>query len=321
MRGLLLTVLISVMACPVFERYDGLQATTVQQPEKPVVIPTTAIVSADIFPPLRAKHNFTFQVTFDPPPRLYGEGSIEAWFECEPSSSRDVFVSVTGDEPCKVPATPIKPRDGIAAYDMTLPISEKMEPGKWRLTQIDITQDKPHIIPFSGVAAFAIEPLHPIKLVDIQRPKSVEAGQLFTVRITVDGYPNEAYDDCGAFLGIQLNPAPHEQSSEEQMEPTKRSYEFSSRYYPDTPGGQVQGEVLYRVGVVGSGDKMGGCRAPNLEGDRKFELDVTPAQKSCRKGSTPVARTQSGPLAESKKLDELAGCHCSQKYRTCSRGP
>jgi hypothetical protein len=256
------------------------------------VTPTKAVVEAAEPQTLRAKNNFTFRITVDPAPQRYNEGWIEAWFECEPSSSGDLFASDMGDQFCKVPARPVKPHDGLATYDMILPITEKMVPGKWKLTQIDITQDKPHIIPFSGVAAFNIAPLHPIKLIDIQHPRSVEAGQSFTIKITVGDYPKDAYEDCAVWLGIRLTPAPHKQATDEEIKPDQRSYEFSSRFYPDTPGGRVEGEVTYTGGVVGSGDRLFGCRYPRPDGDRKFEFDLLPSKGLVTPTSAEVTVTR-----------------------------
>lgn len=239
-------------------------------------IPNKAVVQGGSSGPLRAGENYTFEIVLDPPPQRYEEGWIEAKFECEPSPVADVFVS-SMDQLCKVSAT-AKPRNGQTTYDLTLQINELMTPGKWKLVSLSLSQATTHVIPFTGVASFDIPPLHPIKLVDIQRPATTEAGQRLVVKVTVDGYPKDAYKECGVFLGIQLKPPPHEQPADQQIIPNRKSYEFSFRYYPDTPPGPITGQVTDSGRVVEGGPLTSSCRRPALEGNRQFEFAVTSAK-------------------------------------------
>lgn len=255
----------------------GLLATLPSAASAQEQIPNKATVQGGSSGPLRAGDNYTFTVVLDPPPQRYEEGWIEAQFECEPSRAADVLLSPMQDPLCKAGAS-IKPRNGETTYDLTLPISEPMTPGKWKLVNLSLSQATTHVIPFTGVATFDIAPLHPIKLVDIRPPATVEGGQRFVVEVTVDGYPKDAYKDCGVFLGIQLNPAPHEQPLDQQITSDRNSYEFSSRYLPDIPAGPITGEVTYSGKVVEGGNFMLGCRYPRLEGNRKFEFAITSAK-------------------------------------------
>lgn len=254
----------------------GLLATFPSAATAQEQIPNKAVVQGGSSGPLRAGENYTFTVVLDPPPQRYEEGWIEAHFECEPSRVADVFVSQM-DQLCKVSAT-TKPRNGKATYDLTLQINELMTPGKWKLVSLSLSQATTHVIPLTGVATFDIAPLHPIRLIDIQPPATVEAGQRFVVKVTVDVYPKDAYKECGVFLGIQLNPPPHEQPPEQQITPNRGSYEFPFRYFSDTPAGPIMGQVTDSGRVVEGGPLTSSCRRPAVEGNRQFGFAITSAK-------------------------------------------
>lgn len=165
-------------------------------------IPTTTSVGATVVPPLRAGDSFTFQLTLNEPPRRYNEGTIEAWFECEPVSL-DLFTG-PGEEWCRRPAF-AKPVDGQTTYDVNLPISEPMKPGKWRLVSLDLVQAGPHPIAVSGGVTFEVTHLHPMTVADVQPPKSAEAGKQFVIKVILAADSGDTYKDCANFSALPWN--------------------------------------------------------------------------------------------------------------------
>jgi hypothetical protein len=250
-----------------------------QQTGNTLVVPDKASVTAEHSQRLVPYDDFKFQLHFYPAPDGYGEGKISAVFKNEgspPSSER--FSSQS--QPRVVVPVSAELHDGQAIYTLDLTIRESMSPGKWKLTELSLGRSTPKIIPISEDVSFVVADLQPLK-VHVQAPSSVEAGNEYTLTVTLESYPVDISKNCKLQLSLLLRQGgPNGRGLDPlraDMVPEQLSYKFSHQFESDIPSGPW--EVAVEDSAYNSNDPDEGCWYPQLQGNVRVAFNIEPARK------------------------------------------
>jgi hypothetical protein len=222
--------------------------------------------------------SLTFVVHFDRAPQHYDGGTVGARFEkVTDTSSSELYNYV---EPLgSMAGAGAALINGQRDYILTLPISEWMAPGKWRMVSIGLGETVGKTFPVPESVSFEIPSLRPFR-VHFQAPKSVVAGQRFVFKITLDEYPNDLYKECALGLSVQLKsdalnhwgtPPPDAVI----LKPGQLSYEIPYSFKSDYPGSAWQAELQHGAGPADPSVHFG-CRYPRMEGDTHASFVVEP---------------------------------------------
>jgi len=248
-----------------------------------LVTPGTASVTAGESQRLMPGQEFTFQLRFDPAPDGYGKGRINFRFQrvlpqVPSGHSLSGFEQTTAGGGTEL-------HDGQAIYTLSMPIIDSMLPGTWKLVEVTLGKNvqKPVLIP--GDTTFEIPQVPPVVL-HVQAPGSVRAGQRYTFKVTLDGYPKGLAQGCVPVLRGDLRQAspygdfnPNDfnvQVNEIEIKPDRHSYELSGFFDPDLPGGPWKG-MVYVFAMPTEHMTLRVCRSPQNNGDVRFNFTVEPA--------------------------------------------
>jgi hypothetical protein len=258
-------------------------AVTAQEPGPLLVTPDKASVTAGESQRLTPGQPYIFQLRFNPPPEGLGGGKINYRFQrVDPPASSGSSYSIYGQT---TTGGETELHDGQAIYTLSLPTTDLMLPGKWKLVEVTLGRNiqKPVLIPENII--FEIPEISSVVL-HVQVPKNVKAGQRFTIKIKVDEYPKGLAQGCVPMLAGYLHQArPNGQPNpgafnipinRVELKPDRHSYEMSGSLDPDIPSGPWQGEVS--VSAIPLDFRMHRfCRSPQNKGDVRFTFTVEPA--------------------------------------------
>jgi hypothetical protein len=266
------------IAAMVFGGFLGLAATA-QEVGPSLVTPSTASVSAETAHQLLPGQAFDFLLHFDPPPDGYGGGKITFRFQrvippTPPGRARyqDLdLADVSGAAEL---------HDGQAIYTLSLPISDEMSRGTWKLVEVSLGKDFMRPVPISEDIKFQIPEIPPVVL-HTQTPGKTRAGRRFTFKVTIDEYPRNLAEGCVPTLGGVLRPAVEPGNiragaDEVELQRDRHSYELSGLIDADVPDGPWIGIVSLRAKPSDPAHR-GFCRSPQNLGDMRFYFDVEPA--------------------------------------------
>jgi len=228
-------------------------AVAAQQTNTQLVTPNTASVNASEHLRLVQGDKHDFQLQFSRAPIGYeGWGKIHYLFQNVMSASSQAYLGLYNQVEAQGQT---ELHDGQFIYQLPLSINDEMLPGTWRLTKVTIVgRHSQSIISIPDNVTFEIipSPISPPTLVHIQAPKSVTAGQRFTFKIIMDEYPKGLHQGCGLMLAGILSPVGQSGTPASEayhlgqilLKPDLHSYEMSSSFDPDLPGGLWRGEIL-----------------------------------------------------------------------------
>jgi hypothetical protein len=259
--------------------------TAAQESQKPPVASVSASESRTLLP----GDHFTVYIHFDRAPRDYRGASVFGSFELvgEPTAN---FPKSAVDTPTKQSwSEPAQLKDDKADYELNLSVSQAMWPGKWKLAKIVLGRYQ-QPIPFSGEISFEIPGLPPISA-QAHSPGKLEAGQKYTLVVTLVRYPQDLQKGCALAISVSIKEvSPASQTFAEfrqDLVSNRLSYEFSKDVPPDFPGGKFEGEVIafpYRTD-----DNRDGCWYPQLIGETRFSFTIEPDRKLVTPTSAAVA--------------------------------
>jgi hypothetical protein len=252
---------------------------------------------------LRPGDTFIFQLRFDVAPEGFGMGSILCEFkkvdELQPSPNDGQYTA----------AKTIDLHDGQGIYTVDLPITVWMQPGKWKLVRVSIGRSDPKPMSIPDNVTFEIPTLPPV-VVKTEGPASVNAGQVFPIKVTLDRFP-EIEGNCAlAFSGMiyrgesrptstyrldahltPMKPAP--------LNPKQLAYELSGALAPDIPTGAWGGDVGFTQ-IAGPTGRPDPCRYSELKGNTHFTFVVKPSPNLVTPSSATV-------LVNPSQIDLLRG--------------
>jgi hypothetical protein len=246
-----------------------------------IQIPSVASVKAGGSQRLVAGQSFVFQLHFDPAPDHYGGGRITYTFKNDHIAG-GIGLDESGGQ--------TELHDGQGIYTISLPITDQMNPGKWKLTEVTLGNRAPKPVPVRDNVAFEV-PALPRTLIQIEAPKTVTAGQRLVVKVNLVEFPKGLKPECALKLSgfveqVSPNGRPNPSSfrvplDQVELKPDQQSYEMSGSFAPDLPSGTWQGTVSLNSYVKpqpGMRPRPGApwtCRTPPLEGNTQLLLVVS----------------------------------------------
>lgn len=145
-------------------------------------------------------------------------------------------------------------QNGQSVYDISVPISDLMSPGIWKLEWVVVGEAIDHPAPVPGDVTFEVAaPPPPFRL---QAPKSVRAGNSYVFQAVFDELPAELSRlNCGFTLYTSLQLI-HEGPSTTgtwyglpgvyaRLKAGQLSYVFSFPLAPDVPTGRWRGTIVF----------------------------------------------------------------------------
>lgn len=259
---------------------------TAQESGPLLVTPNAASVSAGEFQRLVAGQWFDFQLQFNLAPDGYGGGTINYRFQRVAPAPPIGFSWPSDLNKADAPGQ-IELHDGQAIYTLTLPITESMVPGTWKLVDITLGRKIQKQVPIQGDIRFEIPQIPPVTL-HVQAPASVRAGQRLSFKVTLAEYPKGLAQGCVPMLRGYLHqespsgqPNQGESSvpvNDVELKPDQLSYELSGLFEPDLPTGPWQGEAFVSAFKTLPSIGRRHCRSPQNEGDIRFAFTVEPSK-------------------------------------------
>lgn len=226
--------------------------STAQETGSNLQTPNTASVSASEHLLLLPGKTHIFELTFDKPtPDYQGQGSITYCFTRVEGPDSSARYGVVGDPTGHCLKAEV--HDGQADYPLPLTVNGDMPSGKWRLTGITIVgRNSQSPVSILGDVTFEVHNSHAV-VVHLEPQGSAKAGQPYTLKITVDGYPKDLPHGCGLTLSgsvhavTQGGPARTvgEQTTIGQIElkPDLHFYEATFPFDPDLRSSPWQGVI------------------------------------------------------------------------------
>lgn len=215
-----------------------------------VQTPSAVSVTSEESPKLMPGKSFQFQLRFNIAPQGYGGGTISYRFQDVADSG-----SINGDTSESQKSGSMDLQDGQAIYTISLPITETMDKGEWKLTSVQIGKAVMKDISITDNVVFDI-PLPP-PVLHVQAPEQVVAGDSFHLEVTLEEEIPRLPTQCAFFLGFYISPVARVAGftgiggGSMRVQPDRHSYEFTTRLDADVPSGTWKGSVGLDAGQVG----------------------------------------------------------------------
>jgi hypothetical protein len=216
--------------------------------------------------------SYKFQLLFDRAPEGYGGGTIHYQFDNVAISGRTVDdqASVSGDGAL---------HDGQSIYSFSLPITESMDKGRWKLVSVQMGKAVMKDVPITNdIAAFDVR--LPAPILHVQVPERVVAGTSFHLEVILDEIPITS-TECNLYIGFWIRPrAQSGTAGNVLVQSGRHSYELIGKLDVDVPSGVWKGAVnLYTEPREQSGGRGRMCfeRLPPWLATSELSLTVEPS--------------------------------------------
>jgi hypothetical protein len=236
--------------------------------------PSAASVSAGESQRLLPGQPFIFQLRFDKAPDGYGGGEINCTFQ------NSQFPNGKRLAPPEVRAR-TDLHDGQAIYTISIPITDDLIPGIWKLTEVRLGRTVFNQVTIQGDVTFEIPRPAPV-VVHIEAPGRVRAGERFVFKVNLDEFPKDLTPGCvlkahGSLQPASPNPVNYGIAVDAlQLKPDQHVYEMSGSFAPDVPSGAWQGTVnIFAQGTPPNNFRF--CRTHPVKGNTQFSFIVDPA--------------------------------------------
>lgn len=239
--------------------------------------PSAASVTSAESVKVRPGQNFDFQLEFNKTPEGYGGGRIIYQFQNIADSGHSAEGGSTSE------GGSIDLHDGQAIYKISLPITESMDKGKWKLIWVKVGKATLRDVRIPDNVVFDI-PLPP-PIIHIRAPERVVAGNSFNIGVILDEIP-QVPEECTLTVGFGVRPVvqvPEFNGPGGQAVPVqsdRRSYEMTAKLDADVPSGAWKGLVSFGVGPKPSVEEEGRrCRYLGFPSwfETEFSFTVEPA--------------------------------------------
>lgn len=186
--------------------------------------------------------SYPFQLRFNKAPEGYGSGRILYRFDNVAISGRTVGdeASVSGGQALQ---------DGQAIYSFSLPITESMDKGRWKLVSVQIGKAVMRDVHIPDDVVFEVRLPAPILHFRVV-PEKVVAGTTFHLEVILDEIP-KVPPDCSLGIGFSIRPPVNVSigaSDSALVESDRHSYELTGKLDVDVPSGVWKGTVTLAVG-------------------------------------------------------------------------
>jgi hypothetical protein len=236
-------------------------------------IPSAVSVTSGESPKLVPGQSFKFTLQFDKAPEGYGGGKISYQFDNVAISGRSVNDqdSVSGGEAL---------HDGQSIYSFSLPITESMDKGRWKLVSVQMGKAVMRDVQIPDDVVFDV-PLPP-PILHVRVPEKVVAGTSFHLGVTLDEIPIVP-PQCSVFIGFFIRPPVQVSVSTADnvlAQSGRHSYELTGKLDVDVPSGVWKGAVnLYTGPKEPAGDPGRMCfeKLPPWLSSSQLSLTVEPS--------------------------------------------
>jgi hypothetical protein len=237
-----------------------------QESGPPAGAPNAVTVTAPPSRQLIPGDVFTFQLEFNRAPQGYGGGKIR----CDFTNSQSIDEQIAEEWNIRTSIVDqIELHDGQSIYIISIPITNSMSPGTWKLVSVSLGKTILNSVPISHEATFEIH-RSPI-VVHIDPPNAAITGQHVRSKITVD-FPKDLAlaADCQLSISGIIGPgssieipgyyrftAPYTGPFDAGLksvilDPNQHSYEISGVIAPDAPSGDWLEMIVVHARYVGS---------------------------------------------------------------------
>ena len=236
-----------------------------------VQAPSTVSVTSGESPKLVPGQSFSFQLGFNIAPEGYGGGTIRYQFDNVAISGRTV------DDQASV-SVDTALHDGQSIYSFSLPITESMDKGRWKLVSVQMGKAVMKDVPITGnIAAFDVR--LPAPILHVQVPEKVVAGTSFHLEVILDEIPIVS-TECNLYIGFWIRPrALSGIAGNVLVQSGRHSYELAGKLDADVPSGVWKGGVNLYTEPREQGDRGRMCweKLPPWSATSELALTVEPS--------------------------------------------
>jgi hypothetical protein len=302
----------------------GLVGATPAQSQSPVT-PTKAVVTLDTT--VSGAQSYVVQVEFSPAPDNWpvdgrgSKGNVGASFERVDAPSSAKYNWNNWNSSFWAKPEPINNKQSI--YKLTVPISESVIPGEYKLVAVTIGNDHPEPIPFSENVSIKIPELH-LTTAHFNHPDSIEAtGKPDRFSISVHLHMEDVSKNCVVRISPHItrpdgNPV---EVNWQDIHSAEQTLEFEIEIKADAPSGTWKVDLNNQADAPD--DRHAECRWPALAPDSQHfsfkvvrnrniviptsvKVTISPSQIQLLRGEIDRLRAQANDLPDHLKPSDQA---------------